>query len=568
MSTMKNRFLILKLIVLCTVFGSSFATKADDLNPYLDATEHKISEREYDDLRSYIERAQKILTATLGDSTAFSGTELRSHLLSGIQTALQSTNLRHELLLFRYVLSRALEIDAFYYKNYATAQGAQLSAQVILLPSIESALSYYQSSDRPRLETTTVPSPDWLSFAADQVPQLLRAVDLAPSPDKKIEIVKRALGWTAKALNSAHERRGSEVADHIVRLGELYNYPNPAHPQYVTRAQDALLLVYKTYRKPIPTISLAPASSGTDLKMRRRSLFKRATVKILGLPIIGINTGGLLGRDKQDTSEDHQWEDSNFLTRQDLLRATLVLGGGKSATYDGNEAGTAYIKNAAVFRVDGVYINGSKAKSEYEVPIWGAIYGEVSGHVRPGDKASEWTYSARAAVSANVLSGVGTYIAVEKNKFERFSESFFRVGFAPQMMIRIGKMEYVVFRAMFGYANGGCDIEGGDGTTPCSRDLSGMMTGVGVVINKKRFSATLDSTLDTNRRENPGWTGGNDGNPEYVWNSRRAVDAVVTLPLGLVLRNDALILKGQAVDYTSGGGPSSASGLIFYGLKW
>ena len=559
MTNMKNSFLILKLIVLSAVFASGAATRAGDLNPYLDATEHKISEREYADLRSYIERAQKILSATLEDSTAFSGTELRAHLLGGIQTALQSTDLRYELLLFRYVLSRAVEIDTFYYKNYETAQGAQLSAQVILLPSIESALSYYQSSDRPRLETTTVPSPDWLSFAADQVPQLLRAVDLAPSPEKKVEIVQRALGWTAKALNSAHERRGAEVADHIVRLGELYNSQNPNHPQYVTRAQDALLAVYKAYRKPIPTITLAPASAGTDLKMRRKSFTSRINGSVFGLPVLGINTGGLIGRDKT-SDEEHNDGAAHILARQDLVRATLILGAGKSATYDGNEAGTAYVKNAALFRLDAAYIGGDHTS---DGNLWGGFYGEISGHVRPGDKASEWTYSTRAAVGGNAWTGLGAYVAVERNKFERFSESLVRIGYAPMFMLRIGKMEYVAFRAMLGYWNGNCEIEGGDGETPCSRSLSGVTGGAGVVLHKKRFSASLDAAVDGSR-----WsTRVNNYYTKYDTDVRKAVDAVVTLPLGLVLRNDALILKGQAVDYNDGG-PGSASGLIFYGLKW
>ena len=557
---MKKKFSVLNLFALLMSFAVATPAFAadDEFQPYLDGTEHKISEREYEDLRSYVERAQKILMRTLDDSTDFSGTDLRAHLLSGIRTALQSTNLRNELLLFRYVLSRAVEVDEFYTKNETGAEIAQLSAQIVLLPAIESALNYYQSSDLPRLATTTVPSPDWLSFAADQVPQLLRAVDLAPTRVQKVEVVRRALGWTAKALNSAHERRTAEVADLIVRLGELYNYPNPQHSQYVTRAQDALLAVYKAYRKPLPTITIAPASTGTDLKMRRKSLASRAGRRVLrafGLPLLGIKTGGVIGWDDTGT----QLSNGAGNRGPDLARTTVVIGAGKSATYYGNEDGTADVKNAAIFKVDIAYIRSQLGESTYGDKFFGGVYGELSGHARPGANASELTYSTRALLSANIFVAGAAYVAIDVNKFERFSETFFRLGYAPQFMLRIGNMEYVAFRASVDYWVADCNIAAGNGETPCSRKLSGVGGSLGIVLHKKRFSAALNANIGRN--------GYVDSSDEDHVDVRRAADALVTFPLGILLRNDAVILKGEAVDY-SDGGPSSASGLMFYGLTW
>jgi hypothetical protein len=269
---MKKLFLFNILVI---VFGLALvhADDSDAFSPYLDAAEHTISAQEYSDLKAYVERAQKILSNTLENSTAFSGAELHSHLLKGVELALRNTDLRGELLLFRYVLVRAVEVDRIYNDartpTTTESEAAQLSSLVILIPAIESALSYYQTSDLPRLATTVVPSPNWQEFAADQVPHLLRAIDLAPSKTARAKMARTAVGWSAKALNSALERRTAETADLIVQLGELYNDPNLSHPTFVARAQETLLKVYKTFKKPLTTVAVAPATSGARIKNKK-----------------------------------------------------------------------------------------------------------------------------------------------------------------------------------------------------------------------------------------------------------------------------------------------------------
>ena len=544
---MKNRFSILNLFASFLVFAAATpAFAADELSPYLDGAEHTISEREYNDLRSYVERAQKILIETLEESIGYSGTELRDHLLGGIQSALQSTGLRNELLLFRYVLLRAVKVDEFYTKNDTGAEIAQLSAQIVLLPAIESALNYYQSSDLPRLATTTVPSPDWLSFAADQVPQLLRAVDLAPTRATKIGIARSALGWTAKALNSSHERRTAEVADHIVRLGELYNHRNRKHAQYVTRAQDALLTVYKAYRKPLPTITLAPASAGQDLKMRRGSFLSLSRPffrKNGAVATIGKRTGGT---------------DNGLGT---LTRLTIFLGAGVSAAYDENSAGDVDTRKAATVAIDAAAV----ARAEVGDPLMFSAHGSLSAGVAAAGKVNEWNYNVSVRGSANAVVVFGVFGAIERNVFNEFEETLLRGGWSPHGIIRLANTDYLLIRF---YAGGLVATLCGNAAINSESCVSGdasnasPMLGGSMVLKLKRASVEFDANyayFDS--------AGVIDASATDVDVGRFSFDGSVNLPLRLLVKNDSLQLKGQVVNYGPDG-PSNSAGFVFYGLKW
>ena len=541
---------VLSCIFFMCVLAATTA-RSEDLTPYLEGTEHRITEREYSDLRSYIERAQEILTQTLNDSTAYSGTELRNQLLRGMRAAQQSTNLRNELLLFQYILTRALEIDRLYTYRYDTAEGAQLSAQNILLPAIELALAYYQSSDLPRLATTTVPSPDWILFAADQVPHLLRAVDLAPNQPKKVAVVKRALGWTAKALNSAIERRGGDVAKHIVRLGEIYNDPNSRHPHFVTRAQDALLSVYKSYRKPLPTITLAPASAGVDLKMRRKSWSPSAS-----LPLFNSGRQTPLAKEKWEKAWNETQEEVELSRAPDqLIRVNLLLGAGIAATYDGNEAGEIGRAKAITFESDAVLHKDHIFDNERDGPSL-QLHGALAGNLRAAGKIGDWTYQTKAEIALALGRFVGGYLAVERNVFERFEESLVTAGFAPSFIIRVGKAQYVLIRPYVGVSAAACNVKGVDAKKCEMRESGNTAAGGAILVRLKRFAAAL------NVHYMHGFEYDGDQRPDRV-----SVDASVTLPLGVIVRNDALHLKASTVTYT-GEAPGGGTAMMFYGWKW
>lgn len=565
---------IVSLLLLAACAASA---RADDFTPYLEGSEHKISEQEYSDLRSYVERAQKTLMRTLDDAPAFSGVDLRAHVLGGIQQALASSDLRGELLLFRYVLSRAIETDTVFYADGDGDERAQLVAQVVLIPAIESALKYYQTSDLPRLASNVVPSPNWLEFAADQVPHLLRAVDLAPTKDKATELAWQALGWTARSLNSSLERRSSEVADFIVRLGELYNTPNRRHPSFISRAQESLLAVYKKYRAPLPVISLAPASAGLDLKMRDATLARRlgggfgsvghgfgaaargigsGIKKIFTLPILGIGPKDdeILGKDWTE-GDSENGELKHHVGGIKLARVSVLGGAGMGSTYDSaatdtKSSGVALLADARFVAVD--------YSCENDCGPAGSFFAEASSHVIPGSAGKDWGYSMNLSANATVFGLLGIMGAIEKNDYSAFEETLTRIGFAPHLIIRIGKQEYVLVQGFVGPMRSADD------------EFEYTEVGAKVVVQKKRFSVLVGATMAGDTARDPSDARRN------LSRSRTSVESTVNLPLGLFVRNDGLIFKGQAIKYEDRDGDtdekigsrSAAAGLVFYGLSW
>lgn len=548
-----NIFLV--FVALLSQFPVAAKAGDSDFTPYLEGAEYRISESEYGDLRAYVERAQKILVRTLEASTAFSGTDLRAVLLEGIHSALESSSLRSELLLFKHALVRATEMDKLFMEGNESAENAGLVAKVILIPAIETALKYYQSSDLPRLASNVVPSPNWLEFAADQVPHLLRALDLAPDRDKRTEMAKKAVGWTARALNSSLERRESATADMIVQLGELYNDPRSRHDSYVPRVQEALLLVYKTHRKPLETLTLAPASAGKDLKMRPRGALVRmgsgsvsAFKKIISFPWFNVGRTAAIGHDNHEnnTRGDDIWT---------MSRTTVTTGGGIATGYDGNAAGDTKSGKAAYLGAD-IMVSGATGDLEY-LSV-GSLYAGIEGEVQPTGAPVDWNYSLKAKVAPNMFFVLGGFIAMERNVFGKFEENILRGGWAPQFAIRLKNKDYVLIRAYVGSWMYLCrtrdDIRMSctDPKAPAEgfTNDGGVSTGGSVLLKKKRFSASFDGS----------WSRDGAGD-------RLALDASVTLPLGAIVKNDALYLKGQVVDY-EGSGAAAGEGFVFYGLTW
>lgn len=538
----KIKTIFIAITLFSGFINAAQANEPSELSPYLEGGEHTISTAEYGDLKAYVERAQKTLVRSLETSTAYSGVELRRYLVKGIEAALASSGLRSELMLFKYALERALVADGIYVANPSDDTSSQLSVQVILLPAIESALKYYQTSDAPRLASTVVPSPDWLTFAAEQVPHLLRAIDLAPVQADRAVMAKTALGWTARALNSSLDRRSAQTADFIVQLGELYNDPAIEHPSYVARAEDALLAVYKANRPELKVVNLAPASTGDDLKMRRDS-------RIVGLPLFDVNFG-------EEVGSDTLGPDNKSVYRNiDLGRLNAFVGIGMVNTSNGasgkstNVAGLGNIRAIRYGTLDATLMMAQ---------------GEATAYLSPSMDA-DWKYSAKAQGGLDFMYLLSGVVAVEKSNFGRFEENLIRGGWSPQIAFRIGHMEYVLLQGMIGGFNAGCSAEADTSEdTYCKEGrIGGFAIAARAVIQKKRFSFSVDASAgwnDTDRQSDL---------PSYssASTARVGVDSMVTIPMGLLFRNDALVVRGEAVNY-SDGGPSRKSALLFYGLNW
>jgi hypothetical protein len=584
---MKN--LYIAVIVTYCMFVAVHARGGDELTPYLEGSNHTITEREYGDLKAYVERAKKILIQTLDDSTAFSGTELREHLLGGIESALSSTDLRGELLLFRYVLTRALDIDRIYFsRNSGTnlVELSQLSAQVVLLPAIVSAIDYYQTSDMPRLATTVVPSPNWTEFAADQVSHFLRMVDLAPSKQQAILVAKTSLGWTARSLNSALERRNPEVADHIVRLGELYNSPGKKNQTYISRAQEALLAVYRSYRKELHVIALAPASSGSDLKINDSPfilwrLIKgggrlvgsgvtgtgRLAKRVFGLPILGVNIGGAtpIGMDQSGSGTDEfgqPYKGPYVFKHVSLVRFSAFAGGGRGAIYGGTADGASRFHNAGIVNLRFAGIFGKKLSSEDGEKAFFGTYNEMSGVLTAPDESGKFLGNGKIILSGHSFFVLAAAFHYERNAYGSFEEQLVRFGWAPQVMLRVGHRQYVVLQGFLGGGSLDCtaqdrkhcaapDSSGDEGGLKSTSFVGGLLA----VAQLKRFSASAEFSYTP-------------AGFEYSSESadRTALDATVAIPLGVLVGNDSLILSGQAIKH--GSGVSGSSGYVFYGLTW
>ena len=238
-----------------------------------------------DDLKLWAQNTALKLQDILKEIKKLNYTQKRAVLLKTIQESVQEARDKRELLLMRFILNRALKLEA-HFQN----QDDALAVNYVLLPSIKRAIFLYENSDLPYLEANKdkpegeIESPPYAAFAKSNVGYLLTASNLNKSLEGQFEILKLSVVWTAKdLLRSTQTKRNPINARIILKLKELHEQLSDGQvPLYaITNYARAVLLEAKNKLVEEETASfsgLIPVFTGTG---SRPSRFLGVFVRIL-----------------------------------------------------------------------------------------------------------------------------------------------------------------------------------------------------------------------------------------------------------------------------------------------
>lgn len=552
--------------------GSLAFAQSNTMQPYLESTAYRLTEPEFADLQSYMPRAKKMLEGALEGETQFSGDALHGYLKNSIRRALELSSFKHELLLFRYVLGRALDLDGTFQAYAPRALGKEVSASLVLRPAIVLALKYYEADDLPRVASISVPSPNWAKFAKDQVPVLLKIADRAPSPRAKLDVVKRALGWTARSLNSSFNRRS--YAERIIALTEAMQALD-LDPESVGNAEHILLTTQRT-------IDGAAANLNGERTAQGDVVFPSSAYPTAPIHEQRGDAGGRGSAILPLVSWDAAYTDFTLNGESGLVSGTVELGagGGFEHTSDGRFSGEAGGDVKASMLATGF----PGAHYEDNSPFFGL--GAAGAKVRAtaaGNASGIAVYNVKASafVGAAVF---GAWIAVEANQYSQFSDYFIRGGWTATLPVRINAKSYVFVRGGWGVAMSyGFSVNPKEEKTSIGQNSSGLSS----YRDLNAFRAQVvegDLILKLGKfmlNIEPSVAWGSAGTSEYVDANnlarhdasitRVAISSALTIPLGLIFPNDAIRIEGSHLSYSSKDLKASFSVQklgVLYELRW
>lgn len=491
--------------------------------PSPDEQSQRLSESEYADLKAYVNRAQQVLEDTLASAQHQGGAQLHATLLSGIQASLEEArpgtgllDLRQELLLFRSVLVRAIELDGVFKND----QG--IAANVVLLAGIHSALHYYNVDDKARLSSPIVPQPDWVGFAATQIPVLIKMSSLSPSNETSLEVIKRTVGWTAIDLNRSVLRR-----DHAKAIVGLETMLKSLEKGLATPGEGMELLshVLATVAKTTSTASYEfPSEDYPGVSTRKPAPLPEGTPDPNAIfPLVGKKlplTGALLklqGSDRETRGAYTAWN----------VEASLGAGGIAVIADQGDNKGFGAVSAAAhalIFHSEGMAANYWHAKGD-------AAFTGMSGGGTEGGAG----YSARANANAGGFWLAGAWVGIEANDYARIRETITRVGWNVSVPLSLGEKDYVLVRLGVGVGTFFKGPGSADGATLTSGNNAGLSFEAQVLLHVSRFVLNIQADHDASQ--------------QLADVKRTSLYAALSLSLGAIFPNDAVRIEGQMIQY-------------------
>lgn len=528
MNRIQRSHLLLALLAQLATASQAFADTSKDRDPSdtkrpyyeSEATSVTLDKSEYNDLVAYLEQARDTLTKTMADARKLGARDEHMRLVSGAEDAIKQSGFKYDLLLFRHVLERALDIDGVYMQGVGTQSVAGIhsrydAANLVLLVNLRKAIEYYNSG-RGDVKSEVIPVPNWVAFATSNIPLYEKEITLAPSRRAMIEIALRALGWTARALNTSLERKefAREIEDLMAMREQLEKDAVP-----VASAQQLLLDVHERLLKRAKQASAAdgvpkqaypaPSSGGDSNSTSDPTVYK-------GL-FAGVETNdSMLRMDVQaglGMIVESESQRSTKYFAQLSARATLVGGG---------MASKAFMAAGGAADLRARYAQGSLPMYRFKAQAFGG-----------------------GIVAANLWG------AIEANKFQSLREEIARGGWSPAAVIKIDQQSYVLIRAGVGAVlsstttsqavlkRSGSEIGKGTEYTDKTQvtGVQGLTLDASAVLKLCNFLIQVEATADRPFADTP-------DSP-----TRLSASLDVSIPLKLIFGNEALKLEADAVHY-------------------
>lgn len=549
------RFLLMVFLMSLACL-SAFAAEdsATGLDPYIqeDHRQFEFDEQQYRDLEAYLQKAKRILESALKDSRNLSGVALHKRLHHAVRASLQTSVYQSRLFLFRRVLDRALVVDEIYRK--ASPYGIESSSTRVLVRNILLALRYYKEEDLPRTKHMIVVAPDWTKFARDQIDVLLAMAALAPSEQAKIEVTRRALGWTGRALNSAIERR--DHAYRIQRIGETLSLVESS-PELVGKALQLLTEI----RDELSKVSVS--GGGKEAPFQKQN-YPALDVKEKVGDIFPLIPAGMGANSFTHTEPANQ---SVFAQSHLEIGMGVLFEDAHGAHVLANVRASSMAMRAV--NMESGIPHGMIARGEFNAST------AFAGNGAP-------LYDIRFHGGASMLTPVplGLWVALEANGLPKSFEKLFRFGGGLAVPVRIGEKSYLLVQASVGPSfqdfQHRKDIPRDDATLAIEKWLgeyaqkAGMYYEANLILRLAKFYVNFgyDQTFYVGHP-----TTGGDSLTGWQ-NNRKNLSAALTIPLGAVLRNDALKVDAGYIDYnlTDSSGNHSRIAVkkvgVLYELQW
>ncbi|HBQ20614.1 MAG: hypothetical protein A3D19_00840 [Deltaproteobacteria bacterium RIFCSPHIGHO2_02_FULL_38_15] len=177
------------------------------------------------DLYQWAQNTALKLKKVLEDMRNFDLPEKRAFLIKHIQESVEEAQNIRELLLMRFALNRALDLN----KSFSD-QDDELSVNYVLIPVIRQAIALYEREDLPYLTATLnqqniqdIPVPSYAAFTKNNISYLLNISNLTPSYVSQFEILKNTIVWVVNdLLRSSETKRNPINSTLILNLEELY----------------------------------------------------------------------------------------------------------------------------------------------------------------------------------------------------------------------------------------------------------------------------------------------------------------------------------------------------------
>lgn len=498
--------------------------------------EYHFSDAEYADLKAYMNYARLALEQTLNVSRTLGGKALHARLLSGVKAALDeaknsNSDRKQEVLLFTSVLNRALEINDVFVADPKNDAETITSSSVVLLASINSALNYYKNDDVKRIESRLIPAPDWIAFARDQIPVLMRTINFAPSEPARRELALRILSWISRDLNRSVHRR--DFAELIVLLGdnikslkhgligvpEAQNLMLSAQGQISNHLKGNIELATETN---VPfTGSQYPGSPMVDANTPPSEPFKFPVIKF------------------------HPWKDIEELDHCDDSRcfnAWASAGAGGGGIIEKSTKGFAEISALG-------HILVGKGIDKDPPAVFDAM-AEATGRFgsdRP-------MYNFRISAGGAAMAVFGLWGVLEASQYATFREQLARGGWNLAVPIIVDKDLYVMVR-LFAGTNA---INEGPFASGWRNDYNASF-GLEAIARYSKFFFRFEYMYDRGKENNQ-------------LNDRHEVVASAAIPLGLLLPNDGLRFNVKYVRFRDASGDEPVLNLTqvggMYEVRW
>ncbi len=201
------------IIFLFYLASAAFAQDAPPISNFDEGVDREIRREDLSpQMILWAQSTAEKLDKTLTTLNTIPEQQRRNHLVQVIQDAVTEAKDTKELLLMRYMLNRALELNKLYIN-----QPDILAINYVLKPAMNRAIDLYNAQDLPYLTANAdkpqgeLESPTYAQFAKSNIDIYLTAANMNQTPQATFQILRYSIIWMANDLDRSKEINSTNV---------------------------------------------------------------------------------------------------------------------------------------------------------------------------------------------------------------------------------------------------------------------------------------------------------------------------------------------------------------------